>query len=304
MSALPASRISLVVLTHNRRARVLETLAKLRALPERCPIWVVDNGSCDGTSDAVRAQFSDVHVVRLPDNRGAAGRNAGVAAARTPYVAFCDDDTWWAPGALTRAVALLDAHPRVAVLCARVLVGADERLDPTCHAMAHSPARVDGLPGPLLLGYLAGACVMRRDAFLAVGGYDARLFLGAEEALVALDLAVRAQWTVYAAALTVHHHPAPRTDSTVRRRRLARNAIWVAWLRRPPASALRESWRALRRCASLREGVGALRDALSGLSWVLRERQVIPLHLDRLRREIDQQEAAGTRPLAPGSPTS
>jgi GT2 family glycosyltransferase len=287
--------ISIVVLTHNRRARVLETLAALRALPDHCPILLVDNGSRDGTAEAVRAQFPEVHVLRLPENRGAAGRNAGVAAASTPYIAFCDDDTWWAPSALAHACALLDAHPRVAVLCARVLVGAAARLDPTCAAMAHSPTRVEGLPGPVLLGYLAGACVVRRDAFLAVGGYDERLFLGAEEALVALDLAVRCQWTVYAETLTVHHHPAPRADSCARRRRLARNALWVAWLRRPAGSALRETWRVLRHSARLRDGMGALGEALGGLHWVLRERRVIPLHLERLRREIDRQEAHSAR---------
>ena len=43
-----AGKISLVVLTHNRRERVLETVSRLLALPERCPICVVDNASSDG----------------------------------------------------------------------------------------------------------------------------------------------------------------------------------------------------------------------------------------------------------------
>src|SRR5262245_34272344 len=62
---------------------------------------------------------------RSERNLGAAGRNAGVRAARTPYVALCDDDAWWAPGALARAAHLLDVHPTLAVVCARVLVGPD-----------------------------------------------------------------------------------------------------------------------------------------------------------------------------------
>lgn len=59
-----------------------------------------------------------------------------MARAGTPYVAFADDDSWWAPGALAEAVALFDRHPRLAVLAARILVGAEQRPDPDTVASA------------------------------------------------------------------------------------------------------------------------------------------------------------------------
>lgn len=40
-----------------------------------------------------------------------ATRNVGVERSRTPYVALCDDNSWWVPGALERGVSLLDADP-------------------------------------------------------------------------------------------------------------------------------------------------------------------------------------------------
>jgi GT2 family glycosyltransferase len=255
-------------------------------------VWVVDNGSTDGTALAVAARFPAVNVLQLPANLGAAGRNAGVRAAATSYVAFCDDDTCWAPGSLSRAAALLDRHPDLAVLSARVLVGAEERVDPTCLAMAASPLRHEALPGPLLLGYLAGACVVRREAFLAVGGYHPRLFLGAEEALVALDLAARGWSVMYADELVVHHRPAPRSDAAQRAQRLARNSIWIAWLRRPLRSAMAETSQVLGECG---RGAAAsvLVAALRGAGWVWRERRPVPAAVERMRRLIDAPWRSG-----------
>jgi GT2 family glycosyltransferase len=289
-----SQRISLVVLTHNRRERVLDTVARLLALPERCAICVVDNASTDGTVEAVHACFPEVKVLRHAVNLGAAGRNAGLQAVDTAYVAFCDDDTWWAPGALARAVALLDQHATAAVLSARVLVGPEERVDPTCRLMAESPLSEDCLPGPVLLGFLAGACVVRRELFLSVGGYHPRLFLGAEEALMALDLAVRRRYVVYAADLVVHHHPAHRSDSAARSRRLSRNALWIAWLRLPLRSALRETWRILRE-SKPGDRRAVLKDALLGSAWVLRARRVVPARVERMRQAIDRAQAARQR---------
>jgi len=66
-----------------------------------------------GVVDAVLHDAPDVERVRCDENRGAAGRNAGVARVHTPYVAFCDDDTWWAAGALAHACDLLDEHRHI-----------------------------------------------------------------------------------------------------------------------------------------------------------------------------------------------
>jgi hypothetical protein len=58
-------------------------------------------------------------------------------------VAFCDDSRWQA-GALTRAADLLDAHPGLASVTARILVEPDLREDPLTPELRHSP-----VPGPV-----------------------------------------------------------------------------------------------------------------------------------------------------------
>src|SRR5689334_14583846 len=94
------SRISIVMITHNRRAEAIRSLGHLSVLPERPRLIVVDNASADGTASSVRQEFPQADILELRENLGAAGRSAGVARADTPYVAFCDDDTWWQPGSL------------------------------------------------------------------------------------------------------------------------------------------------------------------------------------------------------------
>lgn len=289
----PRPRVSIVVLTHNRRAEVLRTVGRLRALPERPPIVVVDNASDDGTRDALRAEHPDVRVIALPDNLGAAARNAGVREVQTRYVAFCDDDTFWAPGALSCAADALDMHPHVAVISARVLVGPEEHEDPTCALMAHSPLCGRGLPGPALLGFMAGACVFRTRAYLCMGGYEQRLFIGAEESLLALDLAACGWSMAYVPQVVCHHHPSQLRDAVRRGRLLARNTIWVAWLRRPVTSALRATWQALQ--MARRNGClcAAVADALVGAGWVARHRRVVPPRVEAAMRVVERARGTG-----------
>ena len=77
------SGVTVVVATRNRCPGLCRTLEHLTALPERPPIVVVDNGSSDGTADAVRRAFPRVELVALRGNLGAHARNHGVRRART-----------------------------------------------------------------------------------------------------------------------------------------------------------------------------------------------------------------------------
>jgi len=269
-----APRVTVVVVTRDRHAALAASLPRHEA-----PTIVVDNASREPVQGAIR----------LERNRGGAGRNVGVEAAPTPYVALTDDDAWWAPGALARAVALLDAYPRLALVQPRVLVGADERLDPVCEEMARSPLpRAPGQPGSPLLGFIACAVVVRRDAFLAVGGFSERLAVGGEEALTAGDL-VAAGWQLsYVPEIVAHHHPpASSRDRPERRAAVLRNALWHTWLRRPAGTALRQTAGALVRAPRERATVRGVGSAVAGLPWVLRARRVDPPRVEAMRRLLD-----------------
>lgn len=166
------ARTTVVVITHNRCAEVLRTLDRLAELPERPAVIVTDNGSTDGTAAAVARHHPGVRLLRSGRNLGAVGRNLAVRQVTTPYVAFCDDDSWWAPGSLSGAADLLDRYPAVGSVTARILVEPEGTEDPIVEELRDSPVpRPDWLPGPALGSFLAAATVLRTDAFRAAGGF-------------------------------------------------------------------------------------------------------------------------------------
>lgn len=241
-------RVSVVVITHNRVDELLRSLGRLTRLAERPRIVLVDNASTDGTVHAVLQTLPDVDVIALADNRGSAARNVGVAAVDTPYVAFSEDDSWWADGSLSRAADILDANPRLAVVNGHILVGEEQRDDPVCLDMAQSPlpARA-GQPGHPLMSFVACAVVIRRTAF----------------------------------------HPSSARDVHERRARQLKNALWTTWLRRPAAPACRRTIRVLASAPPDTVTARGLAGALAGLPWILRRRRTLPPHAEQMRRLLD-----------------
>ena len=291
----PDPRVAVVVITHQRREELLVAVERLLALPERPHVVVVDNGSTDGTADAVRTRFPQVELIASEHNLGAVGRNVGVARLTTPYVAFCDDDTWWEPGSLRTAADVLDAHPRLAVVTARILVEPGGAEDPIVPELRDSPVRgADWLPGPALGSFLAGASVVRREAFTAVGGFSERLWLGGEEELMAGDLAALGWELCYLPQLTVHHQASRARDPHLRRRHGIRNTLWTTWLRRPLRPALRRTADLLGSVPRDRVTALALLEAVRGVPWVVRDRRVLPPHAEARFAALEDAQRRST----------
>ncbi|MFJ8667782.1 glycosyltransferase family 2 protein [Streptomyces sp. NPDC093600] len=280
-------RTTVVVITHNRRDQLLRTLDRLDGMPERPPVIVVDNASTDGTGEAVERLWPAVTVLAPGLNLGAPGRTVGVRHARTPYVAFSDDDSWWEPGSLTRAADLLDRHERLGLLAAGIRVGPGGAPDPLNAMLAASPLG-DGadLPGPRVLGFLACAAVARREAYLEAGGYSPLLFLGGEETLLAYDLRAHGWDVCHAPEVMAVHAP----TGGVRPGRPAvqrRNAALTAWLRRPVPVALRHTRSLATAAPRDTEARDALLQMLERLPAALRARRRLPAPVEASARLLD-----------------
>ncbi|MFF8261291.1 glycosyltransferase family 2 protein [Streptomyces virginiae] len=291
----PDPRTTVVVITHNRRDQLLQTLDRLAALPERPPVIVVDNASTDGTPEAVARLRPEVTVLAPGRNLGAPGRNLGVRHARTAYVAFSDDDSWWEAGSLARAADVLDRHARLGLLAACVRVGPDADPDPLNALLAASPLdhAVD-LPGPQVLGFLACAAVARRDAYLQAGGYHPILFLGGEETLLAYDLTALGWGVCHVPDVVAVHRP----TGGVRPGRPAvqrRNAALTAWLRRPVGVAAEHTRRLAAEAARDPEARQALVGMLKRLPAALRSRRRLPPTVEAAARLLDADECERAR---------
>src|SRR5579862_2165889 len=119
---------SLLITTQNRKDDLLRTLgAMLPILPPRHEVIVFDDGSTDGTSEAVARAFPDVRLISWAAKGGyIAARNRLLAEARGDYALTLDDDA----EILTRDFSArvcrhFAANPRCAVAAFRIYWGRD-----------------------------------------------------------------------------------------------------------------------------------------------------------------------------------
>jgi glycosyltransferase involved in cell wall biosynthesis len=170
--------------TRNRRRLLERSLGTVLAQTGvELEVIVVDDGSRDDTASWV-ATVDDprVCVVTHPMPRGVAdARNSGIERARTPWVAFLDDDDLWAPTKLEEQLSAVNAAPPAGWACVGQ-VTLDQRL--RIVASASPPVDSERVLEPLLMlnavpgggsGVLAATDLIRD-----VGCFDPRLSLLAD----------------------------------------------------------------------------------------------------------------------------
>lgn len=281
--------ISIVLLTYNCDGWLHRTLDRLVALPERPPIIAVDNGSVDNTLDILRSYGSRVEVIALDRNIGGAARNVGVRHAKTPYIAFADDDTVWEPGALEKCLRYFESYPKLTVINAKILIREEGKIDPISEEMASSPLKDTAkLPGTVLLSFMGGATAMRRDAFLGAGGYERKLFLGGEEELLASEIVRRGGQMRYIDDIIVRHFPSNQSAEKLRWYGI-RNALWFAWRRRSASSAWRWTKYIVGSTPKRMNLFRGIAGFLRGIFWVIRTRNPLPRQIEKQYRKLDEQ---------------
>jgi GT2 family glycosyltransferase len=156
--------------------------------PAEVDTWLVDNGSTDGSLDYVRRRFPSVRVLALGRNFGfGAAYNRAVEATSAPLLALLNNDTVVQPGWLDALTARLDSAADVAAVGSKLLY-----LDRPA-IINHAGGRLTILGAAYDVGFgqpdgarfdqagstgcaTGAALLMRREAFVAVGGFDERYF--------------------------------------------------------------------------------------------------------------------------------
>ena len=272
--------VSLVVSTRNRGVRLGDFFASLTRLAPPAESWeliLVDNGSTDGTADAIHrfaasASFP-VRYVRAATPGLSHARNAGLRHAGGRIVAFTDDDCYPHPDYLRAIVEVFERHP-AGIIGGRVVLHdpEDARV-----GVKDAPEAFEISPGQFVrAGVMHGAnMAVRREVLEQIGGFDPLLGAGtrcmAGEDTDFIARALWAGWTVRydPRPVVAHHHGRKGPDADRQRRSYdrGRGAYYGKWLldRRARKTYLREWYYSLRR-AIRKQDLGPFGRELAG-AW-------------------------------------
>jgi GT2 family glycosyltransferase len=192
--------LSIVLLTYNTCELTLKCLGKFSAGISTVggQIIVVDNGSTDGTVDAIRQQYKDIEVVRSERNLGyAGGNNLGLQRATGRSVILLNSDVFASAETLNSLAEEMLRSSQIGALSPRLLT---PELKPQAFAFGGDPTiaylLARGMRQVLHLGpmhqwdidqpievdWVSGACMcVRAEAIQKAGPLDTRFFLYFED---------------------------------------------------------------------------------------------------------------------------
>jgi GT2 family glycosyltransferase len=272
---------TIVITTKNRRDELRTALQS--AVAQRgadIEVLVLDDGSGDGTGDMVRAEFPDVRLEHSDAGGGLiAARNEAARRAHGAIVVSIDDDAEFSDPGTVAGVLRAFEHPRVGALAM-----------PHIHTRL-SPDVVDRAPDPDAVWctwtYIGTAHAVRREAFLAIGGYREEFGSRVEEPDLCLRLLDRGLVCRLGSTPPILHHESPKRDPGTIGRQTGRNELVEAW-RTVPATALPARLaRVTGNMVRLAARTGDPRAYLSGLgagaATILRDRRREPVARDTWR---------------------
>lgn len=196
--------VSAIIIFLNEEKYLAEAIESVVAQSyAKWELLLVDDGSADGSEAIARSyceRFPGKIRYLMHAGRGncgmSASRNLGLRDARGEFAAFLDGDDWWYPDKLERQIALFERHPRAIMVCGATLYWHSWQADPDRAdrvVLVGQWNRTNGTTGfaldqdrlyergalmrrlyPLGKGTTPSSSgnMVRRDAALALGGYD------------------------------------------------------------------------------------------------------------------------------------
>jgi len=106
--------VSIILISYNTREMTLECLRSVKAETSvDYELIVLDNGSPDGSADAIAAEFPDITLVADGENHGfAKGNNVVIKQARGEYVLLLNPDTVVLDKAIDKLMGFAEANPQ------------------------------------------------------------------------------------------------------------------------------------------------------------------------------------------------
>jgi GT2 family glycosyltransferase len=230
--------LSVIIVNWNTRELLAKSLASVFVTIHKCSfeVIVVDNGSTDGSSQMVREQFPEVHLIENQENLGfARANNQAIRQCRGDFVLLLNSDAFLMQGAVDRMMELSLINDQAGIVGPTLFYpdGRSQRSHgplPTLTSEMISLAGFDKirlwpikryrLPDPFETGFVSGACMfVRRSMLQEIGLFDENFFFFSEE----VDLCYRAHkagWKVFFIPFAVAIHIEAGSSGMTANRRL------------------------------------------------------------------------------------
>lgn len=212
-------RVAILILNWNDLHNTAETLISLKSLHyPTFDVWIVDNGSTDGSGEAIADRFPEVHVRSSPNNLGVAGgRNFGLEAILSrddaDYVLILDNDVVVEPQLLDKLVAAVETQTDLGIVGPIIYYYSEPRRIWSAGASivfrevtAKSPAknrleREERLEGIERVDCITGCCMLvKRQVFETIGYFNPQYFMVGNET----ELCYRASQQGFGTAVVTH----------------------------------------------------------------------------------------------------
>ena len=194
--------LSIIIVNWNTKDLLLQCLESVYQTIKRVEmeVFVVDNGSMDGSIAAAKGRFPEVKFIQNEINLGfARANNQALSLAKGRYLLLLNPDTQVKKGAMERLISFMDAHPEAGGAGAQLLNSDGSRQNSIANFPSLAtellnksllrwffpsvfPGKERNYPEPIEVDSVIGACmVVKRDAIEPVGLLDEGYFLFLEE---------------------------------------------------------------------------------------------------------------------------
>lgn len=214
--------VTVVISTKNRLEDLRKAVASALAQTAKPEVLVMDDGSTDGTAEAIRCEFPQACVHRGEKSLGyIAQRNRAAQLASAPIIVSIDDDAVFSSPAVIEQTLRDFNHPRVGAVAIPFI---DVNTSPEVRQRAPEPNGVYAA-----YNFIGTAHALRRDLFLGLSGYREVLFHQSEEEDYCARMLDAGWITRCGNADPIHHFESPRRSWERMDFYGARNKILYAW---------------------------------------------------------------------------
>lgn len=185
--------ISAVLINHNGLATILRVIQSILNQKQECEkIILVDNGSRDGSVEAVRKNYPIIQIIELRENRGLPyARNIGLSHIQSDLVLFVDDDVLLTTGCLDQMMSAM-SETQASVICPRIVLHPENNVlqcdGAAVHfagmlSLHHAYEEVENHPPKQSMtnGFIGACMLFDTNILRSLGGFDEDYFFYFED---------------------------------------------------------------------------------------------------------------------------